>query len=670
MTPAGSDTNRILSAATFGAIGLWMMFALTSWHGLANGLRFGLPWDTYAGDQTLLFDRGVQLVPVLGCILLNMAAGLIGYRSVIAPIWGHRYLANPIWLGFAGIIPGSLLVIALSRIVTLLLPNTLAPTVLLCAILAGALCALYTMRSDFPPKSPLSTLALAFLQGSAVLLVVLIFFVQVDIVHVANEGSVWFINSVFLSDVHGIGTGGQWPLFSQHYDEAAFLYPIVYGTVAPGPEAAGTLTVIYWIMLAFGRVAIASLVYLAIRALGVDRLSSLILTMFVMGASLSLNPVASRLLFDSLSPLGYVSHISRVLVPVLPLVFIAMAAERVGHPGVAAFSVATVLGVGLSSMAIHALTVLIWAAAVAVLTEMAPRASSLRHVWQAACVSCLLIIAAFTISYGIGGLPAAVKVGLLVGATIVAAATMGWTLLSYRRRLPPQRPELAWLLLLLSGCFGYALGLAFLGNAPIDFTYASLSSLWPWSRVDLVERFYSTLASSSLSLVQSPYCESGYEWMYRSLTGHCGSLAMFVRTYGLGFVAITFVIAWWLHGLPRSYSLTDRSLTMVMNGLVLCLLAMTIGFVLFDFVSPVNASVEWQRSLSIWLRSRLIEPWFYGGIFLAFALYFGQCTPRERHWVQAIMLIAFSIHTLSPMLFPAQFMANFAFLLGQMIGGG
>jgi hypothetical protein len=38
--------------------------------------------------------------------------------------------------------------------------------------------------------------------------------------------------------------------------------------------------------------------------------------------------------------------------------------------------------------------------------------------------------------------------------------------------------------------------------------------------------------------------------------------------------------------------------------------------------------------------------------------------------VQAIMLIAFSIHTLSPMLFPAQFMANFAFLLGQMIGGG
>jgi hypothetical protein len=670
MTSARSDANRVLAGAVFAAVGLWALIALTTWHELPNGVRFGLPWYTYASDQSLLFEGGVQVIPVLGAILLNILAGLVGYAFVVRPIWGGRQLASPVWFGFAGMVPGMLIFIALSRVVTLVLPNSIAPGVVLFVILAMAGFAAFTLRDGSSPRRLLVGLGPAVWQGGVLLLVVLIFSVQIDTVHVAGEGSVWFAKTVFLSPTHGIGTNGHWPLVSQHYDEAAFLYPVVYGLMTPGPDAGGTLVTIYWFMLAFGRLAIVAITYVAVRALGVDRLSSLILLMFVFGASLSLNPVSSRLLFDAYSPLGYVQHISRILVPVLPLLLVSMAAERTYKANFTACALALVLGIGLSAMTVHAVIVLMWAVGVAVLTLISPGAARSPAFWRNACVSCLVLIAAFTITYGVGGpVPAGVDVGILVGAAFISAALMAWPLLYQIGTGQSQDGDPGWLYLLIVGCCGYAVGLLLLGNIFIDKTYPVLSSVWPWSQVDVVERFLSTLASSSWSVAQSPYCDGGYSWMYRVLTGHCGSLPMFVRTYGLGLVAVSFVIAWWLNGLPRSERIADRTLTMVMWGLVLCLLAMTLGFILFDFVSPTESTVDWHRSLSIWLRSRLIEPWFYGGVLLAFALYFSRCSAQERHWVQALMLIAFALHTLNPLLLPAQLVANTAFLLAQITGG-
>ena len=47
-------------------------------------------------------------------------------------------------------------------------------------------------------------------------------------------------------------------------------------------------------------------------------------------------------------------------------------------------------------------------------------------------------------------------------------------------------------------------------------------------------------------------------------------------------------------------------------GMALCLLALPLSFLIFDFLTPDGGDP--LHAWSIWLRSRLIEPWFVGGI--------------------------------------------------------
>ena len=49
-------------------------------------------------------------------------------------------------------------------------------------------------------------------------------------------------------------------------------------------------------------------------------------------------------------------------------------------------------------------------------------------------------------------------------------------------------------------------------------------------------------------------------------------------------------------------------------GMALCLLALPLSFLIFDFITPDGSDP--LHAWSIWLRSRLIEPWFVGGILL------------------------------------------------------
>jgi hypothetical protein len=649
-------------------IGLWAIIALATWRDLVNGPRVGLPWTTYDYGQALLFEQSIQIVPVLGVILWNVAAAILGYWLVIRPVFGHLRLAAPIWLVVAGNVPGMLILIALARIVTLLVPGTIAPMLLLLATFGAALFALLKTCDWRLRGTPEASGWAQIWAVAGVLLVTLVFTVHVDRAHVVAEGSVWFITDMFLSKEHGIGTGGQWPLVSQHYDEAAFLYPVIYGLMKPGGDASATLTVLYWITLAFGRVGVFSVTYLAIRSFGVDRLSVLILLAFFCGASLSLNPISSRVLFDSLSPLAYVLHVNRVLSSVLPILLIAAAAVWARKASTTSLVIATMLGIGLSSMTIHIVIVLLWGVAVVVLTAVSPEATRSSRIWRAACITGLTLLAIFTIVYGLNFLPAVLRVALLLVGAVVAGSFMVWTLLGERASNLGRDDLTPSLYLLLATCAGYTAGILLLGNFLAQTMQPILSEIWPWSRMVILERFYSTLASSSgFTLMQSPYCHGGYEWGFRMLTGHCGSLAMFARTYGLAFVAMTFVCAWWLTRLPRDNAVPDRMLTLMLWGILLSLLAMPIGFVAFDFVSPLKSQVEWQESLSGWLRSRLVEPWFYGGTILALALFLREAGARQVRWAQSVMMVAVALFALSPLVAPAQLVANFAYLFGALV---
>ena len=197
------------------------------------------------------------------------------------------------------------------------------------------------------------------------------------------------------------------------------------------------------------------------------------------------------------------------------------------------------------------------------------------------------------------------------------------------------------ILLVLAMCLGYALGIALLGNIFIPQTDKLLAHIWPWAGLAIADRPIGHLATSSGHFELSPYCSAGYYWEHRTLTAHCGSLPMFVRSYGLPLAIMAAVIAWRAkRHMQTDPAALDRQSTMIFCGIVACLVVMPLCFVAYDFVSAANAPFNWQRNFSIWARSRLIEPWFYSGILFSLALFFRDANPRASRWALSAMGVA------------------------------
>jgi hypothetical protein len=665
-----STLSRTLTNVSLTIVALWVLLGFLNWHELVTGVRIGIPRADNSYGQHLLFDGPVQILPIVAAILLQACASVIGYATIVHPIWGGRRLASEIWLLAGGLIPGSLILITLSRIVSLALNNAYAPSVLFALIATAAGVSILKVRRQWNRED--AGLAWRDLWPASMLLAaIFIFTIQMDRFHIVGEASTWFINEIYLSPVNGIGTAEKFPLVSQHYDEAALLYPVIYGLLRRGASAQGTLSFIYWIMVSLGRMGVGSLIYISLRSLRVDRLSAIVSLAFVSAATLSINAISSRLLFDSLSPLAYALHIARFLIPVMPLLLVSALVElgsklrdRV-RPGALIASAA--LGAGLSAMPIHAVMVLAWALPVIAVAEIPPASANAPGVWRAATVAASGVLLAFMLTYGLSTrLPAPACVAILLAASVIGALTVigAW----WRSGI-----TIAWraafsmpVILLLAMCTGYVVGLLLLGNIFITRTDALLSHFWPWWGVGIADRAVSDLGTSSGKLLLSPYC-SGYYWEFRNLAGHCSSLPMLVRTYGLAFAAMAGVIAWWTRGLQEIDAKPDRERTMILCGIFLCLIAMPVSFAGFDFVASTNAPLEWQRQLSIWLRSRLVEPWFYGGILLSLAFFLRGAGPRARRWTQSAMLAATAIGGLAPLLLPGQMIVNLVFMFQAIL---
>ena len=655
---------RSLAQISMALVGLWVLIGLSNWHELAMGVRVGFPKaDNYYG-QHLLFDGPVQAYPVIGAIVLHFCAALLGYVLVVQPIWGRRQVASEIWLLLAGIIPGSLMLMAASRFISLLLDNRYAPGLLMVLIVVAGGAATVAARQRWNRETV--RVANGIWPAICLIACIFLFTIQMDRFHILGEASSWFISDVYMSGTTGIGMAGRFPLISQHYDEAAFLYPVLYGLVHRGPSAQDTLSVLYWIMVSLGRAGVGSLIYLALRSLGVDRLSAMISLAFVCAATLSINAISSRLLFDSLSPLAFALHIARFLIPVLPFLLVAAIIELRGRGGIAALPVSGVLGVGLSTMPVHVVVALAWALPVAALIQISGRLSNSRKVWSAASVAASTILVGFILTYTFAHrLPAAVCVLILLGSGMLGALVVlsaWWTGAEKDWRAISSLP----VFVILAMCVGYAAGLVFLGNIFIPHSLAVLGHVWPWSGMEIATREIGQLGSSTGKLELSPYC-SGYYWEFRTLAGHCSSLPMLVRTYGLAFAAMAGAIAWWLCTWPAHEPESDRRHTAILCGLVACLIAMPVSFAVYDFVAPVSASLEWQQQLSIWLRSRLVEPWFCGGLLLALAFFLREASSRARRYTQSAMLVAIAVGGLAPLVIPGQIIVNLSFLFQALL---
>lgn len=654
--PAGYLSARI----ALGLAGLWVVMALLTWAGLQNGVRVSSPFATFGYGQAPLFSAPVNILHVAGVLIWNGLAALIGYAFVIRPIWGGKWLAGPHWMLFAGVVPGALMIGAVTRLITLFLPNDLAAMTVGGIVLAAALYAAFLTRPTGPIIKGRAPPVWQWLLVSALALIAsLIFQLHMDRGHAVAEGSIWFINEIFLSPVYGIGADGYLPLFPQHYDEVAFLHPLVYLAVSPGPDASASLTLIYWMTLATSRIGMIALTYIAIRGLSVDRLSAFACTAFVCMASLSLNPFSSRLLFDSLSPMAYTLHMTRFLAPVLPLLIVSALAQGAPRFSGQAIAAALILGIGLAATPIHFVMLALWAGAILLVFALTKRetAPPLRTAVRVAAA----VLALTSLAYLLKDVSAAAGAGLLAlaslggGAALLVAAVRGGL------RLPDWRGAEAravGLFILVMAGFGF--GLIFLGNVGILKLDDFFGHLPPWNDREVVIRLAGHIISPEIGLRASPFCATGSEWGYRTITGHCGSLPVFVRTYGLPFVLITAALAAGLlmrrpADAPRANTLDQLSVW----GMALCLLALPLSFLIFDFLTPDGSDP--LHAWSIWLRSRLIEPWFVGGILLALAFILRTAGRQTILWVNLALLAAVAIYALNPLIAPAQWAANVAY---------
>jgi len=673
-----SHRHRALLAPVVIVMAGWLILSLINWSSFFNGARFSTPWNRYGegaeipaesgGDflslgygQAFLFGGAVQIPALLGVFALHAAAMALGYVTIIRPVWGKQNLVSKPWLAVAALVPGSLMLIAATRLVTLFAPHPTAPGVI--AILAALACA-WCGRELWAPGKPLPSLSgRGWISLGLAFVATLIFSVHVDLAHVMGEGSVWFINAIMLSPQEGIGSGGRLPIIPQHYDELAFLYPVVYGLITPDETARPTLTVIYWLMLAAGRLGILSLIYVSVRGLRLDRLTALLLVAFVGFASLSLNPASSAVLFDSLSPLFYVQHVGRALIPVLPFVLLSALAQgqRLNATSIVAVAV---MGIGLASMPVHVLPVLAWGGALALMTAWAPSLGCERGSWKLVAAFALVTLVAFSVAYSASIMPDAIQIGALLLSAAGGAGLSIWMLVraapTNRFRDTLSNMGLGAIAVL---CAGAAVGLL-TGNMLMQVLWPALKSTPLFAGIPLVDRATDQLASVQLKLAQSPFCE-GYYWHAgrRYLTGHCGSLPDFARTYGLPLVAMAGAATWMLLRPDETRAEDGRTNTLMLWGVILCLMAYPLAAFLFDFLSEGGDPSTGAGQLNTWLRSRLLEPWFYSGLLIAACMFLRDSSAPIRFWSQTVMIVAVAIFALNPFTLPAQMVANTAYIL-------
>jgi len=663
--------DPLLGVATLGIAAVWLALAFVDWSNLVGGSSLGSPWGQYYGalvqyGDALLFAPGAHAAPIAAILVFNVAAAVIGHSFIVVPIWG-RGKASEMTLVLAGVIPGTLLVIAVTRVVTLLLPHSVAPWIIWALVAAAAIFAL--TRGDAPrigsralPWSHVGALA-------AALAAALVFQIHFDGFHVSGESSLWLYGAVFMSDSNGLGTDARLPLISQHYDEAAFLYAPSFAFMGAGQGALSTLMIMHWLCLAIGRLGMACLVYVGVRGLKVDRLSAIVCVAFVFAASLSLNPASSSLLFDSSSPLGYGLHMARVLAPVLPFLILSAAVNLTGAAPRRAYAVAALLGLGLATLPIHLAVVLPFAVLLLGLTALNPAASASLNMWRAACVAAVACLFAFSIAYGLQLSPVWAPdwgraIGMMVSAA-VPALLMAVLAFVTRGRTPPEKADGTAISIGITVCVGYFVGVTLLGNFAISAIAPHLEGIWPWQGMPVLERLEATTVVPALELAQSPYCDGVWTWRNHIPASHCGSLPIFVRTYGLVFVAIAAVLGWYLlrrSREPRSTGANDRTYTLFLWALASCLFALPFAFTVYDFVATQTAD-----RLSIWLRSRLVEPWFISGILIAASLFFREAGVRARRWAQTFMLASIALFVLNPLVFAGQWITNVFYVIDALL---
>lgn len=257
-------------------------------------------------------------------------------------------------LPISGFLTGYLLFVASNRILSLFPGKNLSQIAILIFIISSFIASiryLVNLRIWNERSATLKSLGISIF----LMLLTLIFGIQSQQSKVIGDAAGITINNLFnFSQNPEI----SFPIIGQHYDETSFLLPISW--VMEGKQP-GVLTW-FLLMYSFGKLSSIAIIYLAIRKNTNNSLFSALLVACLYLTSCSPSPFGLPLLFDAGPSLGLNLHIGRIIIVTLAVALFTNVTHPIkiqSSPSTRNIILLVSLGVGLSAISPSSIWILV-----------------------------------------------------------------------------------------------------------------------------------------------------------------------------------------------------------------------------------------------------------------------------------------------------------------------
>jgi hypothetical protein len=563
-----------------------------------------------------------------------LAVSLIGaqfLRLFVSTL--RRY--DIVTLLMTGFIPGYLIAVAINRLVTLGLPHATAPLVCL-----GIVCILGLIALAMWVRDPTPIVSTYSIFPISALIITHVLQLQIAHSHVGLDATALHLSLLpdKTSDLNG-----HFPILANHYDEPVFIYPMHALFFITRTSSA---LFQFWITTGFFKASAATLIFLLVRQITTNTLFSVIFVLYIGFAGLVINPIEWRLLFDSENALLMPSHPGRVLsglLPILalfPLTFEFSKPESIFKKAILLF-LTLLAGVGLSATcAANVLTFVSLVGAVCLCRSKAVKPREIRIQKRAPglvqfAVSLILLIFP-SLMYEYSGPNSSY---FALGGVAVMMLALFFLFLQAGIALPHVR-TLVTDSLLVPVAAGIGGGLALLGNLLIPRTYPMFG---------IRTNFVAPKVEMEFSLAKSYECGN-------FPLEHCASFWNFFRDFGFFVALMTITIS---YGFSKSMSKppnNDNSQACLSDSLKRYIIILFAFFIVSLFAYDFTSNYPGWRP---WVKSRLVEPWFYGGISACLIYLFLNLKPVAAKLLTGLLVCQITVFNFLPFYGPG-------FLLHQL----
>jgi len=576
----------------------------------------------------LITDQPTDPLVYIVVVLYMFCIAIIGYGLFLRPLLGNVLPGNQPAQILAAFVPGYIMVSAFNRLITILLPHSTAP-----AVIAGSMLLVVFLiginryragRGECIPagRAVGYSIFVSWMGSMLLLWSVTVYVLQRQVDHITGDAFV-FLDSLLKSPETGIGTIGHLAVISQHYDELSVLYPLLYGLL---PQFDGEPLVCFWILYGFFVTGALYLVYGCARMMKMNRFESLMILLVLFFGMYSVYPGNNAyLLFDSGNPLAQCLHPGRIFGALMPVAALSVFVNRgmlAMSDSITTLLLSAVFCLGVATTTISNVIVLgfltlFWIIGLSLQHYEVRPGRGFLDGQRELILARLLYLYPFACCLS----PASKRyfspsfLAFMIAAICALLAVMLIeTTNQSKAALKPSIAKVCLSRIFLGGLAGLSVSMLLFGNifiARIAAIFGSADRIWDIPI--LTRRLYSLDPVGILKMI-GPYESSG-----NFPLEHTYSPAEFVAHFGLIFIMTTSALYFWSK-IRENRSCLDSSAEYVLTLMVflaLFMLAFLMGLFGYDYMA---AHINADQFLAVWLRSRLLEPWFYAVFFVFLVL--------------------------------------------------